>query len=92
MRTQRRKEKVGQIGRVELTFIHHRVKTDRWPEAAVWHRELSSELCDDLEGRKRGSERGDVCVCVRVCSYICVTYFTVQQELTQHCKAVTPAC
>ena len=50
MRTQRRKQKVGQIGRVELTFIHDRVKMDRWREAAVWHRELSSEFCDDLEG------------------------------------------
>ena len=37
-----------------------------WEEAAVWHRELSSVLCDNLKGRDADSEReapegGDIC-------------------------------
>ena len=32
-------------------YTHHRVQSTELAEAAVQHRELSSALCDDLEGR-----------------------------------------
>ena len=33
-------------------------ETDSWWEAAVYHRELSSALCGDLEGREALEEEG----------------------------------
>ena len=62
-------------------------------EAADWHRELSLVLCDYLEGWNgaEGSERevqekGDTCI---VYVYIQLIHFTVQQKITQHCRAIT---
>ena len=50
-----------------------------WWEAAVWHRELSSVLCDDLEGWDGGSggrfKREGVYV------YMWLIHFLVQQEI-----------
>ena len=41
-------------------------KVASWWEAAVLHRELSSLLCDDLEGRdvagREAQEGGDICI------------------------------
>ena len=51
LRTQWGKEKVGWIGRVAWHIYTAVCRTDSpWWKAAVWHRELSSVLCDDLEG------------------------------------------
>ena len=38
---------------------------DSWWEAAAWHREISSVLCDHLEGREM-QEGGDVGIYVYV--------------------------
>ena len=58
-------------------------------EAAAQHREISSGLCDDLEGWDREGgretqERGDMG------TYICIwlIHFGVQQKLTQYCEAI----
>ena len=49
------KGRVGRIGRLGLTHIHcHELNS--WWEAAVGHRELSSVVCDDLEGWDVGRE------------------------------------
>ena len=49
----------------------------------IYHRELSSVLCDDLEGWDGGEvqEGGDICICI-------ADSLIVQQKLTQHCKAI----
>ena len=61
---------------------------DGYWEAAAQHREISTVLCDDLEGwdTEGGSEAqegGDMGIYV----YIQLIHFVVQQKLTQHCKA-----
>ena len=61
-------------------------KIDSQWEPAVQHRELSSLLCDDLDGWDGGgggrSKREGIQV------YIQLIHFIVQQKLTQHCKAI----
>ena len=61
-------------------------KTDSWWEPAAQHRELSSMLCDDLDGHdgREVQEGGDNGICV----YVWLIHFTVQQKLTQHCRAI----
>ena len=42
-------------------------KTDSKREAAAYHREISSVLCDHLEGwegEARGRRYGDICICI----------------------------
>ena len=48
-------------------------EVDGWWEAAAWHREISSVLCDHLEGwdgeggregDARGKRYGNVCICI----------------------------
>ena len=48
-------------------------KIDSWWEAAAWHREISSVLCDHLEGwdgeggregDARGKRYGNICICM----------------------------
>ena len=75
--------------RVASTYIHTKCKIVGWWEAAAWHREIDSVLCDDLEGWDRedgveAQEGGDMgtCVCIRL---IC---FVVQKKLTQYCEAI----
>ena len=63
---------------------------DSQREAAVWHRELSSGVCDDLEGwgggiREVGPREG-----TRVCIYL--VHLVVQQKLTQRFKATMHVC
>ena len=59
---------------------------DSWWEAAVEQRELSSVLCDDLEGwdeglgGRRKREGMDV--------HIQLSHTAVHQKLTQPCKAI----
>ena len=53
------------------------------------YREISSVLCDHLEGWDRDGGRetqegGDMGIYV----YIFLIHFVIQQELTQHCKAI----
>ena len=36
-----------------------------------------------------GGEYIYMCVCVCVCVCVCMSYFVVQQKLTQHCKSTT---
>ena len=50
--------------------------------ASVQHRELSSVLCDDIEGWE-GGKREVIYV------HIQLIHVVVQQKLTQHCKAIT---
>ena len=82
--TRWRKERVGQIERVELRYIHHHLKT-RQQEPAVQRRELSTLFCDDLEGWSGGMggrfKREGIYV------YTWLIHFAVQKKLTQHCKA-----
>ena len=64
-------------------------KTDSQWEAAASHREITSVLCDHLEGwdREGGSETqegGDMGIYV----YLELIHFVIQQKLTQHCKAI----
>ena len=62
-------------------------KTDSQWEAAIEHRELSSVLCDDLEGwegEAREVPEGGVYV------HMWLIHFTVQKKLTLHCKATIP--
>ena len=58
-------------------------------EAAAWHREISSVLCNhlegwDKEGGRETQEGGDMGI------YVCILliHFVIQQKLTQHCKAI----
>ena len=60
-----------------------------WWEAAAQHREISSVLCDhlegwDKEGGRETQEGGDMGI------YICIQliHFVIQQKLTHHCKAI----
>ena len=55
-------------------------KTDSQWEAAIEHRELSSVLCDDLEGWEGEAQEEGTCVYVLL--------VIVQQRLTQHCHAI----
>ena len=48
--TQKRKEKAGGTERIELVYVHYRAQNRCLVELGVEHRELSSALCDDLEG------------------------------------------
>ena len=64
-------------------------KIDGQWEAATQHREISSVLCDHLEGwdREGGREKqegGDIGIYV----YVQLTYFVIQKKLTHHCKAI----
>ena len=64
-------------------------KIDSQWEAATQHREISSVLCDPLEGwdREGGRETqegGHIGVYV----YVQLTHFVIQQKLTHHCKAI----
>ena len=59
-------------------------KDSSW-EAAIQHRELSSVLCDDLEGGMGVGwrlKREGICVCLWLIRVV------VQQKPTQHCKAI----
>ena len=57
--------------------------TDAWGEPPLWHRELSSVLRGDLNG-KEIQNRGDGCM--RMADSLCCTVETI---ITQHCKATT---
>ena len=64
-----------------------RCKIDSQWEAAVQHREISSVLCDHLEGwdREGGMETqegGDMGI------YVQLIHFVIKQKLTHHCKAI----
>ena len=64
-------------------------RMDGWWEAAAWHREISSVLCDHLEGRGREGGRetqegGDMGICV----YVWLIHFVIQHKLTHHCRAI----
>ena len=59
-------------------------KTESQGEPAVYHRELSQMLCDNLEaisprGGGRSKSRG-------IYVYMWLIHFFVQQKLTQHCQ------
>ena len=59
------------------------------PEAAAQHREISSMLCDHLEGWDREDgretqEEGDMGIYV----YVQLISFVIKQKLTHHCKAI----
>ena len=58
-------------------------KTDSKWEAAIQHRELSSVLCDDIEGWVGGRLKRE-----GIYVYIWLIHVAVQQKLTQHCKAI----
>ena len=64
-------------------------KIVHWWEAAAQHREISSVLCDDLEGWDReggreAQEGGDMGTCI--CTWLMC--FVVQQKLTEYCEAI----
>ena len=42
-------ERVRQIERAAPARVHFGKTESKWP-VAVWHKELNSVLCDDLEG------------------------------------------
>ena len=52
-------------------------------ETAVLHKELSSVLCNDLDGWNGGGRLSREGICV----YIQLIQDVIQQKLTQHCKA-----
>ena len=57
--------------------------------AATQHREISSVLCDHLEGWDREGgretqERGDMGIYV----HVQLIHFVIKQKLTHHCKAI----
>ena len=72
-----------------LTYIYNtKCKIDSYWEAAAQRREISSVLCDHLEGWDReggreAQEGGDM----GIFEYIQMINFVIQQKLTQHCKA-----
>ena len=57
-------------------------------EASVQHRELSLVLCDDLEGWDWGGRIGGRFKRQRTYVYTKLIHVVVQQELTQHCRAI----
>ena len=62
---------------------------DGWWEAAAQHREISSGLCDhlqgwDREGGREMQEGGDMGIYV----YVKLIHSVIQQKLTHHCKAI----
>ena len=63
-------------------------KVDNWWEAAIWHREPSLALCDDLEGwvGGRGGRKKGEGIYLHLWQ-ICVVG---QQKPTQYCKAIFP--
>jgi len=62
-------------------------KIASWWEAAVQHRELSSMLCDGLEGWGWG--RGETQVQEEgIYGCIELIHYATQQKLTQQCKAI----
>ena len=67
------------LGEEDLCIYTTMCKIDSWWEAALQHSELSSVLCEDLEGWD-GGMGGDVCK-YRADS------FAVQQKPTQRWKA-----
>ena len=59
--------RVRRIGRAGLTYIQHHVSNRELVGSCLEHRECSSVLCDDLEGRgvedgRDIQERGDICI------------------------------
>ena len=61
---------------------------DSWWKSAVWHRELSALLCDNLDGwdgggwvRGRLKRKG-------IYAYIHLIHFVTQQKLAQLYKAI----
>ena len=85
----------GGVDGEEVREWHGRIYTttcrmDGWWEAAASHREISSVLCDHLEGWDREGEREthegrDMGICV----YLWLIHFVIQQKLTHHCRAIT---
>ena len=64
-------------------------KMDGQWEAAAQHKEISSVLCDHLEGWDREDGReiqegGDMGIYV----YVQLIHFVIKQKLTHHCKAI----
>ena len=64
-------------------------KIDSQWEAATQQKEISSVLCDHLEGwdkesRRKTQEGGDMGIYV----YIQLIHFVIKQKLTHHCKAI----
>ena len=60
--------RVRRIGRAGLTYIQHHVSNRELVGSCLEHRECSSVLCDDLEGREAGwvvvggrSKREEIC-------------------------------
>ena len=74
----------GMDGKSGLTHTHDWVcTTDAWGEPPRRHRELSSVLRGDLNGKETQNSR-DGCVCMA--GSLC---WTEQTIITQHCKATT---
>ena len=76
-----------QQGKTEPQPKRKKKIVSQW-EAATQHREISSVLCDHLEGWDREvgremQEGGDMGIYV----YVQLIHFAVQQKLTQHCKS-----
>ena len=63
-------------------------KTDSQLEPVVQHRELSSVLCDDLEGQKGEAGRGRRLKWKGIYVYLYLIYVGVWQKPTQHHKAI----
>ena len=61
---------------------------DHWWEAAAQHREISSVLCDELEGWDReGGREAQKGEDMGIYVYIQLIQLVVQQKLTQQCEA-----
>ena len=95
MQTQRMDLRTQGGGRISWDEVRHghiyttNCKIDSQWEAAAQHREISSVLCDHLEGwdREGGRETqqgGDMGIYV----YVQPIHSVIKQKLTHHCKAV----
>ena len=80
-------DRVGQIESVRPTYIHCRCTMESCWEAAVWHRELTLVLCDDLGGGMGGWAGREAQKGMYV--YIGLIHDVVQQKLTLYCKSIT---
>lgn len=70
--------------RAAWTYTQHPEQDRCWCGCAVWRRELSSVLCEDLverDARREAHEGGDTCVHWLI-------HTAVQRKLTQLCKAM----
>ena len=75
------KERVGQTGRLGLTYIH----CNRYIKQVASGKLLcstgsSAQCCGDLEWWRGGGSRGDICI--QIAGSLCYT-----DKIIQHCKA-----